>query len=360
MMRTTYIFIVLLVAVGNSCHAMAKEDSLRRFNADHPFIQYTGRIDFNDPLLPRFWQPGVYITVRFAGPHCEIILNDEVRWGKNYNYLQVTLDGRTWRLQTSGKRDTIRVKADDADRDRIHTLIICKNTEGNTGYLELAGIRCSELMRPPTPPMRKIEFIGNSITCGTGSDVAEIPCGKGEWHDQHNAWLSYGPLAARTVNAQYHLSSVSGIGLMHSCCGMNVLMPQVFDKIDMYNDTIRWDFKHYEPDVVTVCLGQNDGIQEKSLFIEKYISFIRQLRKVYPGATIVCTTSPMADAALRSFMKPVLSEIVSLTRKSGDSSVYAYFFSKQYNRGCDGHPDLAEHALIAGELSAFIKQVMNW
>src|SRR4029077_4929292 len=133
-------------------------------------------------------------------------------------------------------------------------------------------IRCAKLVKPPSKRIRKIEFIGNSITCGTGSDLSEIPCGKGKWQDQHNAYMSYGAVTARTLGAQYHLSAVSGIGLMHSCCNMNIIMPQVFDKISMRNDTIKWDFKMYQPNVVTVCLGQNDGIQDSATFCKNYIS----------------------------------------------------------------------------------------
>jgi hypothetical protein len=76
-----------------------------------------------------------------------------------------------------------------------------------------------------------------------GSDLSAVPCGKGVWQDQHNAYLSYGPVTARALSAQYHLSAVSGIGLMHSCCNMNIIMPQVYDKISMRNDTINWNFE---------------------------------------------------------------------------------------------------------------------
>lgn len=336
----------------------AQQKSLSFFAADHPNIQYTGRIDFADPKLPRFWQPGVYINTKFTGPDCEIILNDEVLWGKNHNYLEVVVDGKAVRVQTKAKRDTIKVAQNLSAGE--HSLVICKNTEANIGYLELVGIRCKQLVKPVAKPLRKIEFIGNSITCGAGSDLSTIPCGKGEWHDQHNAYLGYGAVTARTLNAQYHLSSVSGIGLMHSCCNMNIIMPPVFDKISMRNDTIAWNFNKYQPDVVTVCLGQNDGIQDSAAFCNNYIAFIKQLRGYYPKATILCLTSPMADASLTVFMKKTLTAIVSRMNKNGDKKVASYFFSKQYNNGCDYHPDLADHQLIAKELTTFIRKRMKW
>jgi Carbohydrate esterase 2 N-terminal/GDSL-like Lipase/Acylhydrolase family len=338
--------------------AQAQKTTLTFYTPDHPCIQYTGRIDFSDPALPRFWQPGVYFTLKFTGERCEVILNDEVLWGKNHNYIEVVVDGVAKRIQTRSAHDTI-VVAQDLHQG-VHTLLVCKNTEANIGYLELAGIRCKQLVKPSPKQVRKIECIGNSITCGASSDISEIPCGKGEWQDQHNAYLSYGAITARTLKAQYHLSSVSGIGLMHSCCNLNIIMPEVFDKISMRNDTIAWDFKKYQPDVVTICLGQNDGVQDSALFCENYISFIKQVRKYYPQARFVLLSSPMADATLAMFMKKTLTAIKKQMNSGGDKKVDVYFFSKQYHNGCDSHPDLEEHRLIANELTTALKKIMNW
>jgi hypothetical protein len=226
--------------------------------------------------------------------------------------------------------------------------------------MELVGLRCETLLKSLPAPNRRMEFIGNSITCGTGSDQSVIPCGKGRWEDQHNAYLSYGALTARSFKAAYHLSSVSGIGLMHSCCNLEITMPQVFDKISMRNDTIEWDFKRYQPGIVTICLGQNDGIQDSASFCDKYIAFIGQLREHYPLASIICLTSPMANEKLSFYMKKMLGAVRSAMKKKGDGKVFTYAFSRQYHNGCDGHPDLAEHALIAGELTDFIRKTIKW
>ena len=338
--------------------AKSLHDSLLFFPANHPFIQYTGRIDFTNPKLPRFWQPGVYITAKFGGETCEMILNDEILWGTKHNYLEIVVDGKAVRLQTKTKHDTISVAKNLSAG--IHTLVICKNTEANIGYMELVGIRCKQLVKPALKPLRKIEFIGNSITCGTGSDLSMIPCGKGVWEDQHNAYMSYGPVTARALNAQYHLSAVSGIGLMHSCCNMNIIMPQVYETVSMRNDTIAWGLSKYWPDVITVCLGQNDGVQDSATFCDNYISFLYQLRDYYPNATIICLSSPAADAKLRAVMEKNLTAIVNAENKNGDKKVYKYFFSKQFHNGCDGHPDLAEHKLIAKELIGAIKKIKSW
>ncbi len=335
----------------------AQRKPLRIYKPDDPNIQYTGRIDFTNPQLPRFWQPGVYITFKVKGSFCKVIINDEVLWGKNHNYLETVVNGKAIRVQTKSAKDTLWLQGLTPANNLV---TICKNTEANIGYIEFAGIICDELLVPPPKPKRKIEFIGNSITCGASADLSGVPCGKGVWHDQHNAYMAYGPVTARALNAQYHLSAVSGIGLMHSCCNMNIIMPPVFDKVSMRNDTILWDFKKYQPDVVTICLGQNDGIQDSTAFSDNYISFIKQLRGYYPNSMFICLSSPMADASLAAFMKKVLTAVVGKVNTSGDKKVTSYFYTKQYHNGCDWHPDLAEHQQIAEELTAFIKRTMKW
>lgn len=358
MKKTLFIFIGILNLFIWNLNVFAKGKLLHFYAANNSNIQYVGRIDFTNPKLPRFWQPGVYIHLNFIGKYCEVILNDEMLWGKNHNYLEIVLDGTAVRLQTKGKTDTISVGKNLANG--LHTLTICKNTEANIGYLELVGIRCEKLVKPSVKPIHKIEFIGNSITCGASSDQSEMPCGKGLWQDQHNAYMAYGPVVSRALNAQYYLSSVSGIGLMHSCCGMNVIMPQVFDKVSMRNDSITWNFNNYVPDLVTVCLGQNDGIQDSTIFSNNYIAFIKRLRGYYPKAKIICLTSPMADQKLKYFMVKSLAGIVNKMHESGDINIYQFAFLKRYIGGCDSHPSMAEHTLIANELMPFIKKITGW
>jgi hypothetical protein len=334
-------------------------NTVQWIGADNPNIQYTGRIDFSNPKAPRFWNPGVYVKAKFVGTSCKIVITDEVKWGKNHNYLEIVVDdSNPYRIQTAGKTDTITVAENLTDGE--HTVLICKDTEVNIGYMEFLGLICKGIMPLPAKPERKIEFIGNSITCGTGSDLSKVKCGAGQWQDQHNAYMAYGPVAARMLNAQWQLSSYSGIGLIHSCCGITFTMPDVFDKLYLTPESPAWDFNRYVPDVVTICLGQNDGVQDSSVFCGAYVKFIRKIKGYYPNAQIICLTSPMADASLTRVMKNYLSGVVDFLNKSGDQSIHKFFFSRSYNSGCDNHPDLHEHQLIAQELEPFIKGVMGW
>lgn len=351
------ILILTLVLVAPILGSCSRHET-KFFSANHPHFQYTGRIDFSNPELPRFWAPGVYIQARFEGDSCLVELNDEVLYGSNHNYVSLQVDNQpVRRIKLTGKNNVIKM---DAMGEGPHQLIICKSTESGIGYLEFVGLQCEKLIEPAPVPERKIEFYGNSITCGTGSDVSEIPCGEGEWHDQHNAYMSYGPVTSRMLDAQWMLSSVSGIGLMHSCCDMDIVMPDVYNKMNMRDNKHRWDFAHYQPDVVTVALGQNDGIQDSTAFCSRYVEFVQTLRTHYPDAEIVLLTSPMGSEELTVTLKNYLTSVHNSLQEQGDSNVHTFFFSRSYNNGCDGHPDLAQHTEIAQELSIYLKDLMKW
>jgi Carbohydrate esterase 2 N-terminal/GDSL-like Lipase/Acylhydrolase family len=339
--------------------AQKSEKGLHFFPANDPRIQYFGRIDFSNPASPVMWQPGVYFRASFSGSACMLIVKDQLLWGNSHNYLEIVVDDHfLYRVQTKNKTDTIELVRGLSNGQ--HTLLVCKNTEANIGYIRLLGFICESLNKPPSKPARKFEFIGNSITCGTGSDLSKVPCGSGQWQDQHNAYLSYGPVTARMLHGQWMLSAVSGIGLTQSCCGLPITMPQVFDKVNMRDDSIVWNFEKYQPDCVTICLGQNDGIQDSARFCTAYVRFIKTIRRHYSHAVIVCLGSPMADERLLPVMKRYIGSVVNFLRQENDRKVYAFFFSRRYQHGCDGHPDLAEHQQMAGELAPFLEKRLGW
>jgi lysophospholipase L1-like esterase len=361
-MRMRFVaFLIFAVAMVMNDLPASAQAQVSFFGPSHPDIVYTGRIDFTNPQLPRFWQGGVYITAKFSGSFCSVLLEDEVLWGKSHNYVTIVIDGgKPLRIRLKEKTNTINVGKTFNLSEGDHTIIITKDTEAGVGYLEFKGLVCKSLLPLSANAGRKLEFIGDSITAGMENDLAEIPCDQGEWFDQHNAWLSYGPLTARSLSAQWHLSAVSGIGLIHSCCGMKITMPQVYDKINQRKDTLLWDFKRYQPDAVTICLGQNDGVQDSVQFCSAYINFINTVRKKYPDASIVCLSSPMANARLTKVLKNYLTAVVQQVNTKGDRKVSKFFFSKSFNNGCGGHPDLADHQQIASELTAYLRSFLQW
>jgi len=357
-MKYTFCLLLSLLTTFCAFAKPAKHNDVTFYKADNKNIKYIGRVDFSDPEKPRFWSPGVYVQAKFKGTSLSISVNDEELYGKTHNYLEIVIDdNKPYRIQTTGKTNVIEVAKDLSPG--VHTVTICKDTESGIGYIDFLGFKCEKLL-PVSEPKHKIEFIGDSITCGSGIDESVVKCDKGQWYDQHNAYLSYGPLVARELNAQWHITAVSGIGLIHSCCNMNILMPQVFDKVDLRDDSLKWIFSKYTPDVVTICLGQNDGKQDSTAFCSAYVAFVNRIRTYYPKADIICVSSPMANAELRTMLKKYITGIQQYLNNQGDKKVYHYFFEQSYNDGCGTHPGMAQHVLIAQQLAAYIKQVKNW
>jgi len=358
MLKHLTILLSIILFSTSVCGGVKNHSDLKLYKADNPGIQYFGRVDFSDPLKPRFWSPGVYIVFKFKGTAFDLIINDESN-GNNHNYIEIAIDDNPFlRIKLEDKLNDNKIAYGLADGEHIVT--ICKDTESGIGYMEFVGIRCHELLPALPKPTRKIEYIGDSITAGTGLDISAMPCDNGQWYDQHNAYMSYGPLTSRALNAQWQLTAVAGIGMTHSCCNMDIVMPDVFDKLYLRDNKISWDFNRYRPDVVTICLGQNDGVTDSTLFCSAYVKFINTLRSHYPKTDIICLNSPMANDTLTTALKNYLTGITTYLNNNGDKKVYKYYFSKRYHNGCGGHPDMAEHKQIANELTAYIKQVENW
>lgn len=334
-----------------------KKDGIAFFSSENGAFRYIGRFDTITAGHPRCWAPGSYIEVGFNGTFCEIEITDEARFGY-HNYIEVVIDDLPpQRIRLKAEKNVILVS--DKLPPGSHTLVICKDTEASIGYIEFSGISCTSVFPVPARK-KKIEFIGDSITCGNGCDDSQTTCGEGQWFDQHNAWLSFGPSVARMLDADWQLCAVSGIGLTRSCCGSEVTMPAVYDRLDLSKDGPVWQFGSSDPDLVVITLGQNDGLQDSTTFCETYVQFIAGLRNRYEAAKIICCTSPMASAELKPVMKRYVESIAMVVRTNGDEGVYAFSYDGMYRSGCTFHPTAFEHEAITRELAPYVRRIMQW
>ena len=143
MCKMKRIILFLLLIAGNV--TVTSADPIKLFEADNPYFKYIGRIDFSNKKMPRFWSPGVYIKAKFKGSSCQLLINDQELWGKNHNYLEIQIDGQEpRRIQTTGKMNVITIAENLVSGE--HTVLICKNTESNIGWLEFIGLKCEDLV----------------------------------------------------------------------------------------------------------------------------------------------------------------------------------------------------------------------
>jgi len=328
---------------------------------NNPNFQFMGRVYWPNEHTARLYAPGSGLNLRFKGNKCVLKITDNHLWGSYHNYLEIIIDGGSPRRYcTVGEENIFDLGAGLDDGE--HTATIIKDTESGMGYIQIDGVQATQLLEPEALPTRKIEFIGNSITSGNGMYTDSVACDAGEWYDQNKASASYGVLTAKALNAQWQLNSSSGIGFYSSCCGTTFNMYSAYDKYNHSSNSIDCDVAAlgYKPDVVCICLGQNDGILADDVFDSNYIKFVKKIRGYNPDAQIVCLSSPMADKSLQEYMKERLTAVVTALNEEGDCNVSTFFFSKQWSSGCSSHPNEAEHVEIAEELTPYLRTLMGW
>ncbi|HEX6427194.1 MAG TPA: GDSL-type esterase/lipase family protein [Niastella sp.] len=289
----------------------------------------------------------------------------------HHNYLQYELDGvyqKRIRLDSASKEPLV-ITAPSAGK---HTIWIYKATEAHTGAIILHSVSAQNIKTLQRPSAPLIEFIGNSITCGAAADASEVPCGTGVYHDQHNAYMAYGPRVARALKINYIMSSVSGIGIYRNWNSDGPTMPQVYEKADFRIETQQpWNFSTYTPQVVSIALGTNDfsngdGVKprlpfDSATYVQQYIQFIQLVKTKYPGVQIALLSSAMLHDRNRSLLQNCLTAVKEKTDALSPSSklVALYFFQPMQAKGCTGHPSVADHEILANELIPFYRKLLK-
>ncbi len=344
--------------------------------SDSNFI-YLGRIDNKSSSIVRFAHTGVSIRFRFEGSTCLVHLKNKStlkdKEGNFYkNYYTVIVDKEKPQLfAVSNEEDKIKIKGLGKG---IHEVLIFKKTEAfvGEGIFEGVEIEKDKKLLPITDiNKRKIEFIGNSITCGYGSEGDSKECSFSP--ETENGYLAYGAISARKLNADYVAVAYSGKGVYRNYDGTYTnTLSLIYDRI--FPDSVgspKWDTKKWQPTIIVVNLGTNDfakGIPDSIIFVNTYVNFIKRLISYYPNATILCTEGPMMNDSYpegtKAFTK-VKNYIVASKNKIknlGNTNIYTFFPSPQGegDYGCDWHPNLKRQEKLADEITKEIKSIMKW
>ena len=332
---------------------------------DDKGLLYTGRIDFAQPAAPVVTWPNTTIAGNFTGTSLAVTLDDE----KGKNYFNVFLDGDLDSpLIVEAAQGTKTYQVASGLAPGRHSFLITKRTEGEEGGTVFQGLELDDggaLLPPPPRKTRHIEFFGDSITTGMGNESPDD--GPDHLLKDKNNFLSYSSITARALDAEAHIISQSGIGVMISWFPFT--MPDFYDQLSAVgNNDTHWDFKSWTPDVVVINLFQNDRWlidREKRLSpmpsdaqrIEAYRTFVQKIRTLYPQAYIVCALGSMDAVQEGSRWPGYVRTAVDEMQAAGDQRIDTIVFPWT---GFGGHPRVKQHQANAAQLTAFIRQKMGW
>jgi hypothetical protein len=322
---------------------------------DNPAIAYSGRFDVSDPAKPVFMYSGCGIRTVFTGTSATLILKDD----SLRNMFTVIVDD-SLSVLTANRSDSTYVLAGNLPKGK-HTLEIYRRTEWHGGNTTFLGFRfdAGSKVSAPAPRKHKIEFIGDSYTCGYGNE--------GLNHDEHfryeteNNYLSYGAITARELDADYIGVCRSGIGMLQGYGGNKGFnMPAFYDEVTL-DTTKKWDYTKMQPDLTLINLATNDlsAPLDSAGFVQAYITFVKRVRGNYPKASIVCIAGPSGGGEEWRKKQSYLHTAVDSCNKDGVNVQYFGFSPFEMN-GSDWHPNVEQQRNMAGELVPYLKQLMHW
>ncbi|BBF42855.1 predicted glycoside hydrolase [Lachnospiraceae bacterium KM106-2] len=343
-----------------------KQPKEQFIHSDDPKIQYTGRIDFADPLYPKMVFPASSLRITFTGTKVKLLLtNKRAYWN---NYLGFILDGKQDKVLLPQEGMTC-ITLGEGLEEKEHNLLIFKRMDASH-MITIDGLILDEdavLCEPPKRPNRRIEVFGDSVSAGEVSEAVEYvgkvdPEHNGEYS---NSYYSYAWMTARKLGAELHDTSQGGAALLDKSGWFGapsyVGMESIYDKIQYskeLGELSSWEFSNYTPQVVIVAIGQNDNhpidymadnydSEISKHWRRHYQMFIETLRAVYKEATIILATTilehdPNWDRSIEE-----------VCQKLEDAKIHHFLYSKN-GTGTPGHIRIPEAKQMSDELAAYI------
>ncbi|RKH07848.1 lipase [Corallococcus carmarthensis] len=350
-------------------------------------VRYVGRT-YRSSAGVVFSHPGVTVRARFKGDAVRMRLDDAGLGGDvGTNHFDVIVDGAPPKLLAVHPGQATYLLASDLPQG-LHTVEITKRTESLVGASTLLALEVhGELQEPPRQHTGlRMEFVGDSITCGYGTDVSLIPT-SASWSaptftsKHQNPRRSYGWLTARQLGAEATFVCYSGHGVYRNLdLSTSGLIPAIYERA-VPDHPAAWDSSHDSPDVIVLNAGTNDTfagggtpafLPDEAAFTSAYRTFLERLRTLHPRAHIICTLGSMTDGYKRMEQQGVvksahvgdwITSLVAERQRQGDTRVYRHVMAMQNpfadGVGEDWHPSAATHQKMAESLSRFIQDAVH-
>lgn len=326
-----------------------------------PLLVYSGRRDDAKPGEVRLGYSGGRVRLAFEGEALGVWLD-----AAKPNWVNVYIDGkRTEKLKVEGTGSFYPL-AKDLGAGR-HTVEIVKATEGSVGPVTFKGFSLPGKGRAvewPDRQVRKIEFIGDSITCGYGIEVDDPKLHFAP--ETENFCDTYAWRAARALNADYLVVARSGIGMLRNYNGPTEgspdNMPVLYERTLFHEPGLTWDPARFTPDVVCINLGTNDfstsGVNQEK-YVANYEAFVKMLVARCPAARVVLLLGPMQNSPV---LKELLHRVAATVNAEHPGVASVFELSKQGSRGfgADFHPSRAQAEVNGAELAGYLSDLLKW
>lgn len=351
-----------------------------KFIADEENVNVIGRTLFIDGVRYLGYSCSA-IEFLFTGTKAEAVL-----WSDSPSLAEVNvawvavfindeeIPSRRFALNNQSEENTyLLYEGSESKETKIRLVKYSEVAFGKVGIKSIM-IDGNEQAKPTAKRQRKLEFIGDSITCGYGIEgVLNID---DFTTSQENPWDAYAATTARALDADYHLISWSGIGVISNYTGEEVpddswLMPAMYPYTDKAtslalgnNQPQIWDNSRYQPDCIIINLGTNDASYTKNItdrvetFGKEYNKFVKAIRKVNPNSKILCTLGTMNPE-----LCPEIERQVMLLSSEGMENIYYMAFDMQDENdglGTWWHPTKVTQKKAAKKLEKKLREIMSW
>ena len=195
---------LVFVAAGADLSAK-KPVSLTETPASDSRIEYTGRTMVEGETVSYDWA-GVYFRVRFTGPSLAIKCSDSKNSWFNL-WVDKEMSPEADRKFLVAAKDTVIVLAEGLGKGE-HEVILQKRTEGEQGRFTVQSfLTAGEILQASGRKERHIEFVGDSYTCGYGTESSDR--NDPFLAETENCNLTYAAITARYFGADFNLAAAS-------------------------------------------------------------------------------------------------------------------------------------------------------
>ena len=229
----------------------------------------------------------------------------------------------------------------------VHTFRIVKRSNVEKGVSRFEWIKLNgNLLECDKMDNKLIEFVGDSITCGSGLFVGR--------ENDFDATLAYSYLLANDLGYDWSMVSVSGIGIHASNSRHGTNINQEYLKTNYLASSTVLYTPAKKADIVVVNLNTNDhnnGATEAE-YKATVREFIGKVRSVHgENVPIVWVRGMMIDAN-----KPVNNWLADVFAEKGGESAGLYIVTVTKNNDAPySHPDAEANDIVAGEIKAFLE-----